>query len=233
MANTILPRLFAIFDDSPAWRENFSERRFCLLRRISGPADSLRLEPYVLPPGVHVTLEVNEYRVQPVAIQHDGFETFWWHTGFSLCYHGQSPERAPSHVVDFLHRDRLPLEYTVTAQNDDDIRCMVRQVDQRCTRTRIEEGHLDFQVNWLSPIPAKAHGDLQVPNFVLEAYLRDAETQGQTCSITCKSPKECSSVSIPNCYHWFETAALELWRKTKNTCPVCKVSITKTIELKQ
>jgi hypothetical protein len=225
----MLPRLFAVLDDNPEWRENFCRGRFCLLRRNSGPAEELGVEIYDVSGAEYVTLEKNFYSTNPVRVSIGGSESLWWHTGYSLCYHGVI--RAPSPVVDFLHRSLLPIEYTITAMHDTDIGCMVRQVDQRCARSRIEDANLGMlvAVNESRPLPQLPQlPQMQLPKFVLEGYIRDAQAQGQTCPITCKTPSECSTISITNCYHWFETDALERWRSTKNTCPVCKGNLLET-----
>ena len=141
--------------------------------------------------------------------------------------------------------------------NDEDSWCFIRQVDQRVLRSRIQDDDLERRVNELSqitfaaPLPvappvaplqepqpqvkAKPVAPQQppaVPKYILEAFVRDAQAQKQTCPITCVEPKECGSVLVTNCYHWFETAALRRWRETKNTCPVCKGEIQSTTEVK-
>lgn len=245
---TILPNTFAVFNDDPAWHPNFTERKFCLLWRRSGFMNPLVTEPYPLPEGAYITLEHNEYSQIPVQVFIGSTESKWWHTGMSVCFHGTETERAPAPVIDFQHRNLLPLNFNLTAMNDDDGWCMIRQVDQRRARAKVEDSSLAARVHMLPPIvlsrmpqapqpqpqpqPTQTQQVQALPKYVLEAFVRDAQAQEQTCPITCKTPKDCDAVVVTNCFHWFEAAALNTWRGTKNTCPVCKREIESATEVK-
>lgn len=262
MEPTVIPQLFALFDDEATDRQPFFQNRFILLWRRSGLMNRLDLVPYpFLAEGEYATLERNGFHSvsRPVHVgshQHSK----WWNTGFSLHFHGAPQENhLPIPVIDFLHRSELPgnIRFNLTAMNDEDTWCFMRQVDQRVLRSRIQDNDLERRVNELSqitfasaatapavaPIPppaapqqkARAAGPLPqsgVPKYILEAFVRDAQAQKQTCPITCVEPRECGTVLVTNCFHWFESTALKRWRESKNQCPVCKAEIQSTTEVK-
>jgi hypothetical protein len=241
MAQTLLPQLFAVFKDDPLWHPNFTERKYCLLWRRSGLWNPLNVEPYtLLKEGSYITLETNGNESTPVECVIGSTRSRWWHTGFSVAFHGSEQGRFAAPVIDFQHRSFLPLEFNLQAMNDDDTWCMIRQMDQRRQRTRVEDGDLERLVQGLPSLalngipkavaPAPVHAS-PIPKYILEGFLRDAEAQGQTCPITCKGPKECETVVVTNCYHWFDAESLATWRATKNECPVCKGDIKSTTEV--
>lgn len=224
-----LPPLFAVFDCEPEWHTPFSSNRYAILRRVSNSGEPLRTEPYEMPPTDPLTLVsaptgVLPRQPSPVEIEGSNRETTWWYTGDQL-YH-----KSPIPVLDFLRRDLLPFEFRYTATNDETSWCIVRQISQRSLRATYETRALETRVARLPPIPLGSTGG--PPLFVFEALLRDAITQEQTCPITCALPKECGTVLVANCFHWFEKNALLTWLEGNTCCPVCKGHISYYKELK-
>ncbi len=216
-----LPQLFAVFDCEPEWHTPFHSKRYAILRRVSGTGENeaLRTEPYEIPDSGTLNLVSAPAGVlprlpSPIEIEGATRPTSWWYTGDQL-YH-----TSPIPVVDFLHRDLLPFEFRFTVTNDDVSWCIVRQIAQRGLRATYETRALEARVARLPALPVAQTGG--PPAFVYQALLRDAEAQSQTCPITCMSPKECGTILVTNCFHWFEKNAMLTWLEGNTCCPVCK-----------
>ena len=223
-----IPALFAVFDCSPDWPTPFYKNRYALLRRVSEPDAPLRVEPHLLPE--QGALNINQSNITSLihSVQVAGTpvrQTLWWFTGDSLWY-----DNHHFPVLDFQDRSAIPFLFDTTATNDDVSWCIVRQIAQRRLRDGVEDRALEARVARLPPVPLAATAATKnLPQFVLRALLRDAETQSQTCPITQQKPAECGEVLFTSCYHWFEKTALETWLGSSSDCPTCKAHVSFTV----
>lgn len=60
-----------------------------------------------------------------------------------------------------------------------------------------------------------------IPAFVAEALIAAAIKQDATCPISME-PLHATGATVTSCFHLFNTPSLAFWRKTSDTCPVCK-----------
>ena len=70
-----------------------------------------------------------------------------------------------------------------------------------------------------------------IPTFVAEALVKAGISTDSECSISMIPLKDCSKVSVTNCYHCFDAISLTTWTNKKNTCPLCKNEITSIITI--
>lgn len=61
-----------------------------------------------------------------------------------------------------------------------------------------------------------------IPGFIAEALVIKAILKEDSCPISMNLYKECTKVSVTNCYHCFDEESLNQWLHNKNECPVCK-----------
>lgn len=240
-----IPQLFAMFDDDPSHRVPFYKDRFCLMWRRSGPMERLVTEPYTfLRDEEYATIEHMGQPSEPAPVMIGSNLSRWWKTGYVLKFHGTTENRPPIPVLDFIHRPpNSRLTFTLTAVNDDSTVCANRQVEQLALRLQntppvalpivppLPPPAPSSRAAQLSQIKFGAPSPAPAPRHVLEAFIRDAQTQKQTCPITCQEPSECDRVVVTNCYHWFDADALSVWCRTKKECPVCKAEIKSTTEV--
>jgi hypothetical protein len=153
----------------------------------------------------------------------------YWHTGWDVIKDG---DIIP--VYDFLHKDTLfPQVPLVRCAYDYIIWCNYRIRDQKIIYSGVfrnyqyrEESnftHIARPVAEPEPVPVLSANKL--PTFVAEALIKAAKDSNAECSISMTPFKECSKISVTNCYHCFETESLDEWRNRKTSCPVCKCEI--------
>jgi hypothetical protein len=70
-----------------------------------------------------------------------------------------------------------------------------------------------------------------IPTFVAEALVKAGISTDSECSISMIPLKDCSKVSVTNCYHCFDASSLTTWTNKKKTCPLCKNEITSIITI--
>jgi hypothetical protein len=78
------------------------------------------------------------------------------------------------------------------------------------------------------PVVSKEKG---IPLFVAEALIKAGIASNSDCIISMIPLKECSKVSVTNCYHCFDASSLTIWTNKKNTCPLCNNEIISVITI--
>jgi hypothetical protein len=73
--------------------------------------------------------------------------------------------------------------------------------------------------------------ETNIPVFVAEALIKAGISTNNECIISMIPLKECSKVSVTNCYHCFDASSLTTWTNKKNTCPLCNNEITSIITI--
>ena len=71
----------------------------------------------------------------------------------------------------------------------------------------------------VAPVPKRV--PVGIPMRIAWIIAEDASKKGETCAITLDELSPLTA-SVTNCYHVFNTKALDIWFQTNNTCPVCK-----------
>lgn len=73
--------------------------------------------------------------------------------------------------------------------------------------------------------------DKGIPTFVAEALIKAGISTNSECVISMIPLKDCSKVSVTNCYHCFDASSLTTWTNKKKICPLCKNELTSIITI--
>lgn len=157
--------------------------------------------------------------------------TEYWHTGWQLVNNGREIP-----VYDFLYKDLIfPEVPRLACEFDFPFWCNYRINDHKITYSRFARRHgidvdLPQMIVAVEPenVLPKEKG---LPTFVAEALIKSAKDAGTDCPISIIPFKDCSKISVTNCYHCFEASSLEEWYKKKKICPLCKTEIISIVTI--
>jgi hypothetical protein len=148
--------------------------------------------------------------------------TYYWKTGFDIV---DDIEIIP--VYDFINKPYvIPDGPRVSCHGDYKDWCELRM------REQIQNHRLMLSITGCTeavidkPFVAKEKG---LPTFVAAALKKAGIDAGAECMISMMPLKDCTKVSVTNCYHCFDSESLSEWFKTKNVCPLCKADITSVV----
>lgn len=110
---------------------------------------------------------------------------------------------------------------------DDDSVSPWRSVEDRVP-TPIPYGpsRLETEDDTPPPPPPRMQGATGVPIFVATLLKQDQLEKEGCCPISLTLIKDLPQITCTSCYHLFDPESLNRWLETKDTCPVCKQTIT-------
>jgi hypothetical protein len=83
------------------------------------------------------------------------------------------------------------------------------------------------------PLPPSPMEDsstpLPIPELVGTLLIRHAQASDGSCPISAVPYSEIHSLTATSCFHVFDTASLEQWRREHNSCPVCRNRIVNVV----
>jgi hypothetical protein len=82
-----------------------------------------------------------------------------------------------------------------------------------------------------SPSPRIESKPQPLPVHIRTIVLERAESEGQTCPITL-TPIRTQTASVTSCGHIFQTAAIQEWLSTNETCPECRQKCSSSSQTK-
>lgn len=80
----------------------------------------------------------------------------------------------------------------------------------------------------LSPVD-EASVPLPIPELVGTLLIQHAQASDDSCPISAIPYSEIQTLSATSCFHVFDTASLEQWRREHNSCPVCRTRIVNVV----
>ena len=184
------------------------------------PTTTERTNPYYFAegPGCRQSRTFTLYR--PRARLHSHVDMAIWHTGGWLC------RKAATHLVPVLpilavsDPAKLPWGANVglnkTIQYEEWLHFQTPFFYRPIVHNRMpmvsDAMHVEKSTEF-QPDP--------IPLFVAEALLDKAEKAEELCAIVMEPLRKGETVAT-SCFHLFQRDALETWRTTHDTCPVCK-----------
>jgi hypothetical protein len=137
-----------------------------------------------------------------------------WRTPYSV-YNRRLKAWVP--VIDFNVLNCYPGHFLYTAEDETTASYMAHRVEQQSLRFKM----LDMIMN---PVVVESVA-CPIPKFAAELMKRGAIAKNDCCPITLNPLNECQSVTITDCYHLFDTVAIDTWMRKNMNCPSCKQKI--------
>jgi len=138
-----------------------------------------------------------------------------WRTPYSA-YNTRLKAWVP--VIDFNVLNCYPGHFLYTNENETTESYMMHRAEQQSLRLKMLDVIMNPSIVEMGVCP--------IPRFAADLMKRGAIAKNDCCPITLNPLKDCESITITDCYHLFDTAAIDMWTRRNMDCPACKQKIT-------